>query len=186
MRQIKSNLLLAIITIVVFSFSACKNDKKGHDHAKMEVNSNISDVEGKGENTEGVTFKEEHIKIAFQNYVNLRDALTDTKADRAKSSAIMLVNSLTKLVDGKRANDAAKVIASTDDIEMQRIAFSDLSEELVVLLEGNITSGELYLAHCPMAKNNSGANWISNSNEIMNPYFGDKMMKCGYIKNTLN
>jgi Cu(I)/Ag(I) efflux system membrane fusion protein len=32
-----------------------------------------------------------------------------------------------------------------------------------------------------MAKNQEGARWISREKEIRNPYFGEKMLKCGSV-----
>jgi hypothetical protein len=32
-----------------------------------------------------------------------------------------------------------------------------------------------------MAFGNTGAHWLSNTKEIQNPYFGDKMLKCGRV-----
>jgi len=40
----------------------------------------------------------------------------------------------------------------------------------------------LYHDHCPMYDNNKGAMWLSETREIRNPYFGDKMMTCGSVK----
>ncbi|MBC6491569.1 hypothetical protein BC349_10955 [Flavihumibacter stibioxidans] len=40
----------------------------------------------------------------------------------------------------------------------------------------------LYHAHCPMANNNQGALWLSESMEIKNPYFGSEMLTCGSIE----
>ena len=42
-----------------------------------------------------------------------------------------------------------------------------------------------YIQHCPMAFDNEGADWISKEREIRNPYFGDKMMKCGIVQDTI-
>jgi len=36
-----------------------------------------------------------------------------------------------------------------------------------------------------MAFDKKGAYWISENREIQNPYFGDKMPKCGEIKEEL-
>jgi Cu(I)/Ag(I) efflux system membrane fusion protein len=33
-----------------------------------------------------------------------------------------------------------------------------------------------------MAFDNKGAYWLSETKEIRNPYFGDKMMTCGEVK----
>jgi hypothetical protein len=37
-----------------------------------------------------------------------------------------------------------------------------------------------------MAFNDQGAYWISDREEIRNPYFGDKMLTCGVVKEELN
>jgi hypothetical protein len=52
-------------------------------------------------------------------------------------------------------------------------------------VEGAVSSGAVYKAYCPMANNNQGATWLSDSKEIRNPYFGDKMLKCGSLKEEL-
>ncbi|RYG53246.1 MAG: DUF3347 domain-containing protein [Chitinophagaceae bacterium] len=38
----------------------------------------------------------------------------------------------------------------------------------------------VYLQYCPMAK----ASWLSNENEIRNPYYGTAMLTCGEVKKT--
>ena len=43
----------------------------------------------------------------------------------------------------------------------------------------------MYKQFCPMAFNDQGGYWLSNSKEVRNPYFGDKMLKCGMVKVTL-
>ena len=40
----------------------------------------------------------------------------------------------------------------------------------------------LFFDFCPMAFDKKGAYWLTDSKEIMNPYFGKKMLKCGEIK----
>ena len=44
------------------------------------------------------------------------------------------------------------------------------------------TNQKLYLDFCPMADDNKGAVWISETKEITNPYFGKDMATCGSIK----
>jgi hypothetical protein len=48
-------------------------------------------------------------------------------------------------------------------------------------MEGALAAGTIYKQYCPMAFSNTGAYWLSESKEIRNPYFGDKMLKCGRI-----
>ena len=49
-----------------------------------------------------------------------------------------------------------------------------------------LSTGEIYVDYCPMAMNDKGAYWLSNRKDIRNPYFGDKLMTCGEVKETLN
>ena len=48
------------------------------------------------------------------------------------------------------------------------------------------TSKKLYQAYCPMYNNNKGAQWLSDSREIQNPYYGSEMMKCGEVIKEIN
>jgi Cu(I)/Ag(I) efflux system membrane fusion protein len=36
-----------------------------------------------------------------------------------------------------------------------------------------------------MAFDNKGAYWLSNVSEIKNPYFGEKMLTCGSVQDSL-
>ncbi len=57
----------------------------------------------------------------------------------------------------------------------------------------NYEGPKLFLQNCPMAFNDTeSANWISNSEEIVNPYLGKNhpkykggMLHCGEIKDTI-
>lgn len=42
-----------------------------------------------------------------------------------------------------------------------------------------------YEQYCPMADDNNGAYWLSESNKVLNPYFGSSMLNCGEIKNEI-
>jgi Cu(I)/Ag(I) efflux system membrane fusion protein len=44
----------------------------------------------------------------------------------------------------------------------------------------------IYYQYCPMAFDNKGAYWLSSTEEIRNPYFGDKMLTCGSTKDVIN
>ena len=44
-------------------------------------------------------------------------------------------------------------------------------------------TGELsvFKAHCPMAFDDKGADWLQPDENLLNPYFGAEMLKCGEI-----
>ncbi|MNG29248.1 hypothetical protein D3C84_1146450 [compost metagenome] len=54
-----------------------------------------------------------------------------------------------------------------------------------LLKKAGMADAELYVHYCPMAFDNKGAVWISTTKEVRNPYFGEKMLKCGEVKETI-
>lgn len=86
----------------------------------------------------------------------------------------------------KEINNSLDQIQSSGSIAEQRKYFSNFSDALYKTVKAFGTGGEtVYYQHCPMALNNTGAYWLSDSKGIRNPYFGDKMLKCGAVKETL-
>ena len=67
-------------------------------------------------------------------------------------------------------------------IDHQREHFVTLSKDMDDLIQLFGTNQKLYLDFCPMADNNKGAVWISETKEIKNPYLGAKMPTCGSVK----
>ena len=74
------------------------------------------------------------------------------------------------------------------DIETARGAFETVSIVLADLLRRSHIENlnGVYLAYCPMAFDFKGADWLTPEPQILNPYFGDRMLKCGTIKETLS
>ena len=71
-------------------------------------------------------------------------------------------------------------ISNLSDIENQRSEFARFNLTFYKSLKTFGLSNETaYYQYCPMALDNTGAYWFSNSDEIRNPYFGDVMLECG-------
>jgi hypothetical protein len=150
---------------------------EGHNHATMEE----SKTSGAS-----VQLKDDKLNAVYQHYVHLTTALTNGDMAEAKIAG-NAIESGAKDVAGAQtvAANAAKITAATD-IETQRTAYATLSNDFIALVKrSGLNSGELYVDFCPMAMNDKGASWISASKEIRNPYFGEKMMTCGEIKETI-
>ena len=77
-------------------------------------------------------------------------------------------------------------IQSEIDIEKQRTSFIDLSNAMIILANRFGVEQTIYVQHCPMANDNQGADWLSFEKGIRNPYFGDKMLQCGSVEQTIN
>lgn len=150
---------------------------EGHDHSTMEK-----------ANTSGtsVQLKDDKLNAVYQHYVHLTTALTNSDMAEAKIAS-NAIEAGAKEVPGAEAvaANAAKITAASD-IEAQRTAYSALSNNFITLVKkSGVNSGELYVDYCPMAMNDKGASWISPNKEIRNPYFGEKMMTCGEVKETI-
>ncbi|MDA9554630.1 DUF3347 domain-containing protein [Pelobium sp.] len=76
----------------------------------------------------------------------------------------------------------AENISQSKDIKKQREYFKAFSDHLTQLAKTTSLSNDpIYLAYCPMVK----ANWLSNSPAIKNPYYGNAMLTCGKVVETI-
>ena len=74
----------------------------------------------------------------------------------------------------------------TADIEKLRKHFGTLSITMLDIVDrfGHTRPDALSKAFCPMAFKNKGAAWLQSGEQIANPYFGAKMLRCGSINRT--
>ena len=149
-----------------------------HDMAAMDKN--LDDGQ-----TGDVEFSNEAVGSAYQHYMHVKTALVNTNAEEAQSGGKMLVEALGKVENSNKATEAAQKIANSQSINDQRTAFLDLSAGMEEVLNGAIASGEIYKQYCPMAFDGKGGSWLSASQEVRNPYYGDKMLKCGSVRDTI-
>jgi membrane fusion protein, copper/silver efflux system len=144
---------------------------------------------------------QKQLSTVFKAYTNLKNAFVSSDAREVKKSVQPLKDALAKadmkLLKGdahtmwmdnlKTFNNHLDMIAKAENIDEQRKHFAPLSESMHHSFKSLGLSGrEAYYQYCPMANNNKGAYWLSESKEIKNPYFGDKMLKCGSTKEVLN
>jgi Cu(I)/Ag(I) efflux system membrane fusion protein len=140
------------------------------------------------------------LNTVFEQYVVLKDAFVQSDVKKVKKAAENLEKSLSsvdmKLLTGDahtqwmditgKLDNQLKQIASVGDIERQRKAFSGFSNEFYKAIKiFGLMGKTVYYQFCPMAFNEKGAFWLSTTKEIQNPYFGDQMLTCGEIKETL-
>ena len=128
-------------------------------------------------------------KESCKKFISLIDTI---KLDELKKdTAIVYQDAITKAED-IRAN--AKSLLLQNDITEMRHDFSWISEALYPFFKLiNYEGPKMYLQNCPMAfGEDREANWISNSEEIINPYLGKNhpefkatMLHCGSIKDTI-
>ncbi|HLW30878.1 MAG TPA: DUF3347 domain-containing protein, partial [Aequorivita sp.] len=77
--------------------------------------------------------------------------------------------------------ESALAISKTSDIKEQRDHFIHLSAHLINAVKTFGINQKVYVDYCPMVNNDVGAFWLSTEEEILNPYFGASMLRCGEI-----
>lgn len=171
-----------------------------HNHGAMDMSPTYESIAAV-ERVSGInsTFKAQLTKV-YDAYLKMNSAFVDSDAKQVASEAKEVIKAL-KLVDMallkgdahmkwmdqlEVLNSTISAISKTDDIEKQRQEFVqfNLAFYKSVKMFGleNVTA---YYQYCPMANNDKGAYWLSETEAIRNPYFGDAMLSCGETKETI-
>lgn len=122
------------------------------------------------------------LQALLPDYLRLTNALASDSTEGAREAAASFANSAGEH-QAERVHRLASEAAQSDSIETIRERYAVLSDILIRSVEANGPGkNDLYLAFCPMAFNNRGARWLQTNDEILNPYFGAAMLKCGTIE----
>lgn len=135
---------------------------------------------------------QENLLEVMHFYFELKDVFVSSEADDVADQAEKSITEIEKLhfhLSGKAEklwNDVLQnwhQIAHSENIDEQRLYFKNLNISLIPLAKPLKHQDETwYLQECPMADDDQGGFWISLDKEIINPYFGDRMLKCGGIE----
>lgn len=81
------------------------------------------------------------------------------------------------------ASQATQQFLKATVIEAARTAFAPISEQMekAVRTFGSGGLAPVYRLHCPMR----GANWLQPREQVNNPYYGESMLSCGSVTDTL-
>ena len=179
--------IIGVILIVVDKFFFAKKTAPTADAPKQEALTISKNSE---------VFNESFEKL-LNGYFSLKDAITDYDTVKANAAAKQLVGFADSLktseIKGdttgaikKTADDFAGTISGSSkgfvgesDFIKKKREFQLISEGLYNLIRTvKYDKQKLYHQHCPMAFNDEEeAWWISNSNQVVNPYLGNKHPK---------
>jgi len=173
----KKNIILIMAIVTIFTACNQKNEDEKETVTKQKVT-----VETPNE----VALKNDQLNATYQQYLLLSEALINSDLAAAKEASMALELGAKALKDGGKVASFASKITTASDIEIQRTLFANLSNEMIAKVKADgLQSGEVYVEYCPMAMNDKGASWLSNKKLVRNPYYGDSMLDCGEIKETL-
>ncbi|MFD2827059.1 DUF3347 domain-containing protein [Leeuwenhoekiella polynyae] len=201
----KNTVKFMSLTVLAVLLNACGNDKKSDTKANedeqvveqpMEMNEQQQGKEphsapekSKTEPSElniddaPLSFNDDTAAAVWDAYTRVKNALVASDSEIAKQEAANLAMIFSE--DTAKLKAMAEGIATAEDLEAQRKAFSKFSNAITNYFKGSLSTGTLYKQHCPMAFDGKGADWFSNESTIKNPYFGDKMLNCGLVTATI-
>ena len=203
------NSIYAVVFAILF-LSACKSDPKQAESNEMNTNEmhtgtdnhDDSSMDGtmQADKTMDATTQKSGLTSAILNgYLAIKNALVNDDSEKAAEGGKMMLMAFSNFEMGKLTEsqhskymeiaDSAKEHAehiAKNPIDHQREHFEDLSKDVNDIISLVGTDKTLYQDFCPMASNNKGAIWLSESKEINNPYFGSKMLKCGSVQKQIN
>lgn len=134
-----------------------------------------------------VKLKDENLNAVYQHYVHLTTALVNSDSAEAKIAGSAIEAGSRNVSGGNKLASSAAKITGANSIGAQRNEYANLSTEMIALVKkSGLAAGELYIDFCPMAMNDKGAYWLSSKKDIHNPYFGEKMVSCGEVKETIS
>ena len=190
-----------IVTNGTFTVDAAAQlqDKKSMMNQPVAKEMTVNDDYSKITRLESPKAFQQQLKQVYDNYINLKDALVEDNSEQATSDAKKIISSFRKinmeLLTGEahkqwmtlegHIQSSANSISKSSEIKTQRDHFKQLSVHLIKAVQLFGVNEKVYVEFCPMADNNNGAYWLSKEEQILNPYFGDAMLKCGEVKQTI-
>lgn len=200
MRKLQLGLGVVAIAFVTLTVVSCK-DAKTDKNNKTEHHSDMKHDNSDGhhdDNKKEMTMNVKGTSQAVLNdYFNLKDALVADDNAKAKNLGGVLAKSLkafdTSKYSGDKQSELKDIIEdatehaehiSESDIAHQREHLKVLSKDMIDLVAITGTEVTLYEQFCPMY--DGGTAWLSTNEEVRNPYYGSKMLKCGKVQREIN
>lgn len=169
----------ALYMMVMACFTACtSNTTTKNDRNLVEKNT-----------IQNSTITEKQLNDLLVGYLEIKDALVNSDEKAAAFAAENLQHTIGKTNDKMiiQLMESVQLIENVEDVEEQRVYFEDLSTNMYSLVsQKELNRLTLYQQFCPMAFDDAGAFWLSAEKEVYNPYFGDKMLRCGKVTETLD
>ncbi|KAB2814813.1 DUF3347 domain-containing protein [Phaeocystidibacter luteus] len=126
---------------------------------------------------------------AVTAYMELKNALVESDVEKSAQAATSLSSQIVELSESDSLLGVIRIasdsLSMTSNLDVQRSAFEVISDNFYIYLKKEGHGRPIYRQYCPMAFNNDGAYWLAEEEDILNPYFGDMMLKCGRVDEEL-
>ena len=178
--------IAAMLLLAVSFTNAQEKEKMNPEHGDMKMDHSSMKMDKMNPAAEAV----------LADYFTLKDALVGDDTKKAAQAGTKLMATLkafdTKSYTKEEQKELADIIEDATEhaehiaesaIDHQREHFKTLSKDITDMVAITGTKNTLYEQFCPMY--DKGSAWLSPSNEVRNPYYGSKMLKCGKVQKTI-
>jgi len=196
MKNLKVTTGILAIAFLTLTAMSCKDAKKEHNNYEghnTEMNHDNSDKKEMAMNS----IQDGNAEMVLKDYFNLKDALVSDDEAKAKELGAALEKSLENLDVSKYTDEQQTELKeiiedavehaehiSKSPMAHQREHFKILSKDVTDMVVITGTANTLYEQFCPMY--DKGSSWLSKSEEVRNPYYGSRMLKCGKVQKEIN
>ncbi len=185
--------IISALAITAITFASCNRTDKKNTDADVKVETSATAMQSDNMQAQNET----PIHGILTGYLQVKNALTNDNGNDAADGGKAISEAMAKLdksslsaVQTKAYNavaddmkeNAEHIHDNSGKIAHQREHFEMLSQDMYDLVKSFTGTQTLYKDFCPMASDNKGAFWISETKEIKNPYLGKKMPTCGEVK----
>ncbi|SDR67632.1 Protein of unknown function [Gillisia sp. Hel1_33_143] len=199
----KTSIKMGILTMSLLALTtiSCKDGNKEEapipmsSEMQLEDGTNNGDSERLMANNSGNSASE----AIIDNYLKIKNALVADNQEEAAKAGGLLISDFEKFDKTSYSSEEQKELTdiiedakeqaehiSESPMDHQREHFDILSKDVIDMIAITGTDKKLYQDFCPMYNNKKGAQWLSSTEEIKNPFFGSKMMNCGEVQKEIN
>ena len=184
--------MLAVVTAVV----GCNNPQQAPTKEMVKEAPKVAAKPSSSLDEKGTV----NLMSLLTSYYELKDALVATDPSKADIAASHVL-SAAETMRHELGDTNPEVRATLDTVMRQsegivnlkdetcnkkRAIFEQVSDNIFAIAkQSGLKNGGVYQQHCPMAFDDKGASWLSNSEEIRNPYLPQKMLHCGEVQDSL-
>jgi hypothetical protein len=191
--------ITAIAVISCNSNSSSKESNTGMNHDSMPMPMQQNTQPDKDIKMVAATFTSvepavaSYIKTLVTDYLGVKNALVNSNETEAATASGKMYEAMKGFDKSLLSADQKKIYddiesdlkehaehISKSKIDHQREHFATMSKDMYDLVRAFGAGMTLYHDHCPMY--NDGSMWLSETKDIKNPFYGDKMMTCGSVE----
>ena len=191
--------ITAIAVISCNSNSSSKESNTGMNHDSMPMPMQQNTQPDKDIKMVAATFTSvdpavaSYIKTLVTDYLGVKNALVNSNETEAATASGKMYEAMKSFDKSLLSAGQKKVYddiesdlkehaehISKSKIDHQREHFATMSKDMYDMVKAFGAGMMLYHDHCPMY--NDGSMWLSETKDIKNPFYGDKMMTCGSVE----